>query len=156
MNVTRESVATSLLTQLQTANNFISDPNAKIVTFSRRAKIWSDVNASDQPAAFLVGIAERGDQSQVFGVYRWELEYRLIVYARVGTDPASTLPDTLCNEIIDGIESALQPPPPGAYGQPQLGGIVQNVWIDGSILIDTGILDQQIAILIPIKCITGS
>jgi hypothetical protein len=36
-----------------------------------------------------------------------------------------------------------------------LGGIVNNAWINGEVMIDTGILDQQCALLIPVDVETG-
>ena len=36
-----------------------------------------------------------------------------------------------------------------------LGGIVNNAWIEGEVIMDTGILDQQLALMVPVSVECG-
>jgi hypothetical protein len=149
MNVSREAVAAALFTQLAgTKIGGVSPFN----TTGRRARIWSDLSPGDQPAMFLIHTGEQAVQNQAPGLTKWMLHFEVLIYARVDPSPSST-PDTFINAILDALDAQMQTTPPGE--RQTLGGVIYNAWIEGQIFIDTGILDQQIAILVPIRVMTG-
>jgi hypothetical protein len=119
---------------------------------SRKAKVWSNTNAADQPAMFLVHSGEQAVQNQSYGLTKYLLHFEILIYARADANPSSS-PDTLINGLLDALDAQLQSVPPGE--RQTLGGLVQHAWIEGEILIDTGILDQQIAIMIPVRVLSG-
>lgn len=149
MKVPRETVAAALFSLLQTTQ---IGGNPAFLTTGRRGRIWSNVTPDDQPAMFLIHSGESAVQSQAPGLTKWLLHFEMLVYLRVDPSPTAT-PDTTINAILDAIDAQLQSMPPGE--RQTLGGVIYNAWIEGQILIDTGILDQQVAILVPIKCLTG-
>jgi hypothetical protein len=120
---------------------------------SRKAKVWSNTNQADQPAMFLIHSGEEAVQSQAYGLTKWMLHFEILIYARVDSNPNGIPPDTTINAILDAIDAQMQSTPPGE--RQTLGNVVYHSWIEGQILIDTGILDQQIAILVPVRVLTG-
>jgi hypothetical protein len=75
-----------------------------------------------------------------------------MIYIRADAGP-DAVPDTVINQMLDAIGLVLQSIPPGE--KQTLGGLVENAWVEGEILIDSGILDQQCVIQIPVKVVTG-
>jgi hypothetical protein len=149
VNNPRETIAAALFSLLA-ATQINSAP--AFATTGRRAKIWGDVDPSKQPAMFLIHSGEQAVQSQPFGLTKWLLHFEVLIYLRVDPSPTAT-PDTAINAFLDAIDAQMQS---GSKGTNQtLGGLVTNAWIEGSILIDSGILDQQVAMLIPLKVVTG-
>ena len=57
-------------------------------------------------------------------------------------DPSAILPATQLNAVWKSIENILSSSPIGE--RQTLGGIVNNAWIEGEVMMDTGILDQQL------------
>ena len=145
MNVAREAVAEALYNLLAATqvNN-----QAAFKSSSRKAKVWSNTNNSDQPAMFLIHTGEQVLQNQVFGLPKYLLHFEILIYARADANPSVT-PDTLINGLLDAIDAQLQSKPPAE--RQTLGNLVYHAWIEGEILIDTGIIDQQIAVLVPVK-----
>jgi hypothetical protein len=161
VNVPRETIAAALFAQLQTVNYpFVGTP-------TRAAKEWPKVDPSQQPIWYLIHPAETisQDRSGIFGLSVYTLHFTILVYSRTdpAADPINNPPDTAINQILDAFEAALKPGfsyqaqtlGQGGQGQPQ-GLLVANSWIEGDILIDSGILDDQVAILIPVHVKTGS
>jgi hypothetical protein len=144
--VAREAVATALF-NLLAATQISSQPAFK--TTSRRAKVWSNTNNADQPAMYLIHTGEQVLQNQIFGVPKYLLHFEVVIYARADANPAIA-PDTQINSLLDAIDAQMQTTTPPGERQ-TLGGLVYHAWIEGEILIDTGILDQQVAIMVPVK-----
>jgi hypothetical protein len=150
----REDIANALINRFQT----LLQPAGPFVTVSRRGKIWSAVPSDQQPAFFLIHPGGRAEQPAMPGkptwvLTRWTINYMAIVYARADADP-NVLPDSLANFLFDAVEAAIKPAPLESDGV-KLGGLVENAWIEGDYFVDTGIEDQQIAIMIPIHVLTG-
>ncbi len=146
MNVPREQVSIALF-------NLIS-PAYPWKTAQRAGMMWQDVGSVGQPAMFVFQIGESGTQAQAIGLTKWRLHFWCMIYLRADAAQISqqTTIETQMNDILDKIEKALQP----IRGEKQtLGGIVNNAWIEGQIIIDTGILDQQCALIIPVMVETG-
>lgn len=142
-------------------------------TKSRQAQIWS--NVANQPAMFLIAPSE-GDAQPDMALTEYRLNYLCLVYFKADPAPdgsqAHPYPDTVINAMIGAIEAKLgtptgervqnmqvvgQQPSIAAGGTvaPTLVTNVINCWIDGKIDKDSGILDQQCAILIPILVVCG-
>jgi hypothetical protein len=120
-------------------------------TVSRRARIWTNVTPAEQPAIFLVKVRETLDQT-TWGAPRYRLAYLALCYLRADAAP-NLIPEVEINKVLDAVDGVLLATPPGE--KQTLGGIVENCWIEGDIMIDTGILDQQIVIVIPVSIVTG-
>lgn len=144
MNVPREQISVALFNLLKGAYPF---------AVAQRAGVMWD-NVPSQPAMFLFQVGESGTQASAIGLTKWRLHFWCLIYLRaqpqaVGQDDTI---ETTMNQILDAIESTLQP----IRGEKQtLGGIVNNAWIEGQIGVDTGILDQQCALIIPLMVETG-
>jgi hypothetical protein len=149
VNVSRETISAALFALLQ-GTKIAGNP--AFVTTGRRGRIWSDTTPADQPAMYLIHTGEMAVQNQAYGLTKWLLHYDILVYARADTN-STAAPDTMINSILDAIDAQMLAIPPGE--RQTLGGVVYHAWIEGQILIDTGIIDQQVAIMIPCKVTTG-
>lgn len=149
MNTPRETIAAAILTLLAPL------APAPFKSVNRAPRIWSDVDPTEQPCLSLIHVAEGALQDQANGVTRWTMDFHLLGYCRADAVPAPlTIPDQQINALLDAIEHQLEPTP--RWGRVQtLGGLVANCFIEGEVLIDTGILDQQCAFVVPIRVITG-
>jgi hypothetical protein len=154
VKVPRETVANALLTLLA-ATQFTPPGAAAPTTFQtvgRNVHTWGNISQADMPALYLIHPGEQVVQNQAYGLPKYALHFEVLIYARADAAP-SGVPDSLINAMLDAIDTQMQSTPPGE--KQTLGGVVYHAWIEGEILIDSGILDQQIAILIPIKVLTG-
>jgi hypothetical protein len=150
MRTSRESVAAALFTLLQ-ATQIAGQPAFK--SSSRRPKIWSNATPAEQPAMYLAHTGEQLVQNQSYGLTKYLLHFEILIYARADATP-STVPDTLINSILDAIDAQMQSTPPG--DRQTLGNVVYHAWIEGEILIDGAILDQQqVVIMIPVRVLVG-
>lgn len=153
MNAPRETIAAALLTLLGATQFTIPGGSpTKFQTVGRNPQIWTGISAGDQPALFLIHTGEQLVQNQVYGLSKYTLHFEALIYARADASPAAVA-DTMINVMLDAIDVQMQSMPPGE--RQTLGGVVYHAWIEGEILIDSGILDQQVAILIPIKVLSG-
>lgn len=137
-----EAISASLFTLLAAAYPFKKS--------DRRGAIWSNVDIQDQPYMALIEQGATGVQDTTIGLEKWTLHYLVLVYLRADANP-SVVPATTINAILQAIANALQP----ISGKQTLTATVNNTWIDGEVKIDTGILDQQCALLIPISVQVG-
>lgn len=144
MNASREQVFSVLFSLLSGAAGF--------ATTSRRLRLPSDVPAGQQPALFLSQGDEDADQAS-FGATRWRLSAHVAIYVNAGADP-NVAPDTLLNPLVDAVEMALTPVPPGA--KQTLGGLVDHCYIDGKVVRDPGVLDGQAFAVVPLTIVTGT
>lgn len=146
MQASREAISQALETQLAKAKNAYP-----FKTVSRRARIWTNVTSAEQPVIFLVKVSEAIDQS-TWGAPRYRLKYVVLCYLRADAAP-NLVPEVEINKVLDAVDVTLLGTPPGE--KQTLGGVVENCWIEGDVMIDTGILDQQIVIVIPVSILTG-
>lgn len=153
MNVSRETVAAALLTLLQPTQYTLPGGQPTLFqTVGRNVQTWGAIAVGDQPAMFIVHSGEQIVQSQAYGLSKYMLHFELVIYARADASPAA-VPDTLINAMLDAIDAQMQSAPKGE--RQTLGGVVYHAWIEGDVFIDSGILDQQIAMLVPVKVLTG-
>jgi hypothetical protein len=163
--VNREPIAQALFTILAGAYPW--------QTKSRQGQIWS--NVAEQPAMFLIAPSEN-DQQPEMALTEYKLNYLCLVYFKADPAPdgsaAHPYPDTVINAMIGAIEAKLGTPTgervqnmqvvgqqpviaPGNAAAPTPVTNVINCWIDGRIDKDSGILDNQAAILLPIVVLCG-
>jgi hypothetical protein len=144
MNPSRESIAVALFNLLQTASGFNY--------FSRRPQLWDKTPA--YPALYL-GMEPQAEN------YKYDhdistpqvitLNFIAIIYINVGLDP-NVIPDTLINNLLDSIDSALAPQYPSQGSGQTLGNLVHSVWIsDKDILRVPGYLDGVGTVFVPIR-----
>jgi hypothetical protein len=122
-------------------------------TYDRRGQLPENVPAANQPYLGLVHLADVQVENQAQGLEKWLMHFRVLVYIRADASPTA-IPATEMNKALQAIVQVMRSSPP--IGERQtLGGLVDNAWIEGTVLRDTGILDQQCALLIPIIVDTG-
>jgi hypothetical protein len=147
-SVSRETIFANLLTLLKTVQ--LSQPFPSTWAMAgRKLLLWDDVPSGNQPALFL----HQGTQTvtqQTFPLNQWNLKAQIWVYFRAdGSDSQSTPPDTLVNLILDAIDSTLTPTPGLDYQT--LYGTVYHCMISGQVAFDSGLVDGQGVIVIPIE-----
>lgn len=154
MNLPRETIYAKLFSLLQTAYAWKST--------SRRLRLWTDVDPSDQPAMFLRQLSEPADQHAGSGLTRWLLKSQVWIYmqAAPNADEIGNWPSQAFNPVVDAVDRVLAAPIPGeGQNLSSVNGgvpVVENVWIDGPILEDDPVApDQQIVIVIPLTLSTG-
>jgi len=137
--MSRDAVFAALFSLLQAL------PGA--VTVSRRLRMWSDVDQTEQPAVFLASGAQVPTQSPAGHPAVWRLSASVYLYAKT-SDP-NIAPSTILNDLLDALEGVLAP---GFPGQKQtLGGLCQHCWISGQVETDEGILGDQAMAIVPIE-----
>ena len=145
MTTTREEIAEALVTLLQDAYQW----NQPV---SRRFQLWSKIDPSLRPAAFLIESGEKyNPQSET--LRRRELTFKLYIYiSSQPTDDTTSTGGMQFNDILDAIDSAIAPS--GAdllRGRNTLGNIVSHCFINGQILLDPGDLDGDGVAIVPIS-----
>lgn len=141
----REAIYEALFTLLQTtAPSLIEIP-----TFSRRFQHWEKVPINQMPALFMQQYEEEATQlPDAMALTKWVSTVNVWMYFNA-TNPTA-LPDQTYNNLLDGLELALKPPP-GQSGRQTLGGLVTHVWISGKIPYSDGALDRKAVILVQLK-----
>jgi hypothetical protein len=154
MNNPREAISVALFNLLKGIT--FGSPPTPFQLAARAGRMWDAIPSGSQPAMFLFQVGETATQRTNIALYKWEMEFWCLIYLQADAaarDTTDVTEETQMNAIMDALEKALQPIP----GEKQtLGGLVNNVWIEGQVIFDTGIIDQQCAIIIPLKVQTGS
>jgi|SRR5215472_15024088 len=140
-----ESIGIALFTLLSTASY-------PFQVKDRIGAIYSEVTPADQPYMGLIETSITGVQNTALGEEKWRITFAVLIYIRADADPA-TIPVTNVNAAIKAIAEVINNVPLGE--KQTLGGLVNNCWIDGTMRIDTGIIDQQMAVWIPVTCEVG-
>ena len=117
---------------------------------SQMVQHWEDVPPGNQPALFLHRTVQISSQQHAYGVSKQEWRSLVWIYYRVdGYKTANWYPDQLTDQFLDSMEQLFLPSP---SGKPQtLGGLVTTVFIDGQATFDSGILDGQAVIVVPLS-----
>lgn len=120
-------------------------------TTSQWLRLWDEVGKDLQPALFLQRGPQVAEQKHAFGATRWQWKCWVWIYYQVGglQNSSTTYPDQLTDQFLDNIEQVLATDP--IAGPRTLGGLVQHVWIDGTIFTEAGIEDAQAFMIIPIS-----
>lgn len=126
--------------------------DAPFKTVSRKARVWATTGIEKQPACYLVPVGITITQDQAFGLSKYLLQYVVLVYSRAD-EGSDAPPQTFLNACWKAVNDSLAATPRG-YKQ-TLGGLVENCWIEGEGPMNSGILDPQCALEIPIRALTG-
>ena len=143
---TRNQVMTAILTLIQ-GMTFSEPINGAMTwnTVSNRLRLWSDVDASQQPAAFLVTHREM-DEYRGLGLLRRRLDLGIWCYTRSDTDPGGPQLDVLM-EAFEAVFNVADNPSTNCN---TLGGLVYWCRIEGRVFKDPGDLDSQTLLQVPL------
>lgn len=113
---------------------------------SRRVKLFDDVPS--QPALCQ---AEHGETyAQATNMpYKRTFSASWLLYHDVGKDP-NAVPSTTTNNLLDAIDAAITPYPSNPGFRQTLGGLVYHCFISGKVFRESGDLDGQALMVIPI------
>lgn len=139
--MTREPIYAALFAMLQRALG-----SAGIVTVQRGFKHFDDVNAADQPAAFMSQRAEVANPQPRGMPTKWTLQVEVYLYAR--SDDAGLTAGAQINNMLDAITTVIVP---AIDGVQTLGGLAAHCWIEGAIQIDEGTFGQQAVAIVPLS-----
>lgn len=114
----------------------------------RKVKHWGD--CTNFPALFLNQGAEEVKKSGRGLPCTYTMSAEIYLYAR--NDSGGT-PAIQINNLLDLVHDALQPESPD--GKITLGGIVHDVWIDGTIARDEGVLGDIGVAIVPLKVLVA-
>ena len=112
---------------------------------SNRLKLFNEVSADQQPAAFLVTHKET-DEYRGLGLLRRRLELGIWCYSRSDTDPGAPQLDTM----MQGFEAVFNVPDNISQNTNTLGGLVYFCRIEGKVFKDPGDLDNQTLLIVPL------
>ena len=114
-------------------------------TVSNRLRLWGDVSADQQPAAFLVTHRET-DEYRGLGLLRRRLDLGIWCYCRSDSSPGAPMLDTMM-EAFEGVFNVVDDPSRNAN---TLGGLVYWCRIEGRVFKDPGDLDNQTMLIVPL------
>lgn len=145
-----ETIANALLATLTSATGSVTWGQPP----SRAAKIWAAKSPADQPCLFLITHGGVVSQKVGFGVSKVIYHFNILIYMRAD-ESSGTVPETQLVNMWTAIANALLPKSPGARQDLGVPALIENAWIEGEFVMDTGILDAQQMILIPVMVSTG-
>ena len=116
-------------------------------TVSNRLRLWADVSADQQPAAFLVTHRER-DEYRGLGLLRRRLELGIWCYARSDSETGAWQLD----RMMEAFEAAFIQPDDPSTNCNTLGGLVYWCRIEGQVFKDPGDIDNQALMIVPLVC----
>lgn len=140
----RQQVAAALLAQVKAGSYAFT-------TLDRAAKIVTQVVPAMQPACFVLKGGERTLQDTSWGLAKHLFLFTLLIYLRADGEQAGTWPDDI-ETVLQAIDAAFAVKQGGRL---TLGGLVEHCWIEGETMIDNPVIQEQIAIWIPIHVLTG-
>ena len=151
----RKFIAEALLDQLVTG---IAKAGITIKLPTRIVRTIPNINTGDMPALLLWHPSEEGRQEH-YAMEKWKLHF--VAWLVFQADPsfnAPTPPDDVICDYLDAIDAALDGQKNGdlSGNKISLGGLVNNVWIDGIVQIDSTAINQTVVIEVPISVDSGS
>lgn len=150
----RTQIKSALFALLKTAEFSTPINNASTwLLSSQRLKNWNQVDASLQPAMFLVQHREGYQATGVGNLRRRWLEVGVWCIAKTGDPSGPIVGDQILDTFEDAIEAVLVPDNP-SRNELTLGGLAYWVRIDrqdGILLRDPGDLDDQALLVLPIR-----
>ena len=126
----------------------------KMLTKSRRLKLFNEVPSESQPALYQTEhdedeLPKTGTGGKTILGVSW------FIYFTPGGDP-SAVPTITANRIMGAVRRALRPitADPGFYDRRNsLGGLVYSVRVEGKVFKDPGDIDNQGLLIVPIRII---
>jgi len=141
---TREQVMDALMALLTAAMVGSGNP---CKTSSRHFRLWGNTPKPERPALYLKQLKPQLYEANRDGVPpRRTMRVSCFVYTNCAQDDPT--PDKQLNDILDAFDAALAPSP---LTQTQtLGNLVVNAKINGEVFMDTGDLDGDGLLVVPI------
>lgn len=152
MTATRESIMVAfeaLFTPYLYNPN--TNPSGAFKTISRVLKTPDEIAPETQtPAVFIMQMPESYQPRNGRGLpAKMMMNVILWVYTNPKADP---IPSKVLNDTLDAIDTALRPPLSGGQQNVQtLGGLVDNVWVEGEVPRESGDLDTYGLAAVPVK-----
>jgi len=146
-HATRQQVFNALFALLKQVP---APAGGKWQTFTQHLKSWDDYTSDQQPVLTLYRLPQIAEQ-KTFSVTKWHWKAAVFVYYRIDSIQCTTgsvYPEELVDDLIDAIETVFLTP---LNNRLTLGGLVYHCWIDGPITFDSGIIDNQAVIVVPIS-----
>jgi hypothetical protein len=110
-------------------------------------------NPANQPTLSMIQTPQHAVMD-TFGLSQWKLGATAVIYYRTEGIPDSDMArDKIVNDVIDSFDRAINPMPGMAQ---TLGGMVLHTYIEGAVIFDNGLTDQQAFVLIPITILIGA
>ena len=147
--MSREAIFSALFARAQaiTWTDPVSGQTNGWVYTNRRIVTPDQVGSDQQPALFQAEADEQFSQTTKMPTKRI-LSGSWLIYLKAYDAPQPTGP--LINAVMDGVEQVLQADDL-VNDVCTLGGLVNHVWIDGMVFKDTGDLDGQAMLIVPIR-----
>lgn len=144
--VTRDNVMDKILGLIR-GMTFANEINGQTAwkTVDNRLKLFNSVDASLQPAAYLVTHRET-DEYRSLGLLRRRLDLGIWCYARSDNSPGAPALDTM----MEAFEATFCTPDSVKSGQFTLGGMVYWCRIEGKVFKDPGDIDNQAMLVVPL------
>lgn len=140
----REDISVALFTLIQGA----SYPN-EIALFTRKYISTADLGGGQLPTICVLVKNEHATMKGHGIPAQWKLEAEIFIF--VNTGQPSTEPETVLNNILDAIETALTPLTPFPNNRQTLSGLVYDCRINGTIERDPGFISGVGAAAVPIE-----
>lgn len=145
----REEIFAALFALAQTANTQATP----FAVMSRRFIPWAQRENLEAPELYQLQLEQPGTQKGHFALTTWNLKALWVCYFPVNTDDLTTPTSPTLNNYMDALEAAIKAPP---SRKQNLGGLVENAYIDGQVLIDEGLNSGPPALIsIPITINVG-
>ncbi len=136
----RENIYSAVFAKLEKLYDF--------KTTGRKVIHWDDV--SEQPALFMTQKNEDVKKTSRDAPPITTLHVEIYLYAKV--EDGDT-PSIIMNDILDTITDALSAD--DLDNRTTLGGLVEDVWIDGTIETDEGSLGNQTVAIVPVSILVS-
>lgn len=128
---------------------------------SRNPQHWANVDPASQPCMYVVHPGGTFRPPVGYGTQKGVHHFNLLVYMRADADIQGTTPETLLNAVwvamVNGMMTNIATGTMLLPGQRQTLGLsfVENAWLEGDWFYDNGALDQQMALVLPVKVSVG-
>lgn len=155
----REEIFAALFALAQTANTQATP----FAAMSRRFIPWSERSDLEAAELYQLQLEQPASQATHFGLTKWNMKALWVVYLPVNTDDLVTATSPSLNNYMDALEAVLRGPQNAQVKQTLrtvINGVavdlVNNAYIDGSVLIDEGLNSGPPALIsIPITINVG-
>lgn len=148
-----DQIAAALLTKLTSGTASGANQVNWGAPPSRAAKIWGNKTPADQPCLFVISMGAHVTREAGYGASKVIYRYTLLAYNRADESTGS-VPETPLLNIFTALANVLAPLP-GSRQTLGIPTIINDAWIEGEVLMDTGILDAQQMLEIPVLASTG-
>jgi len=137
----------------------INSSSTPLITSSRRWRSWENYGDIAMPAFYQRQFpGAKLSQVRTFGPTRYLYHAELWFYFATDVNDFETVTSTVINNYLAAVDAILAPDvrtPGGARQQLGLGPQIEHCWIDGSVIMDEGLVVPSAILLIPVSILTG-